>query len=229
MKPALIIFDWDGTLMDSAARIVNCMTAAFVELELTPPPAASIRMQIGLGLEEAMTALDPALGAEVKTQLMDAYRRRFLGADPTPTPLFEQAFEVVRDLHAQGWLLAVATGKSRRGLDRALEESGLGPYFHATRCADETFSKPHPQMLLEVLDELGTRAEAALMIGDTEFDLRMAQNAGMAALGVSYGVHDRERLLACAPLDLIHAIGELPGWLAARGWQSSPTLTPEML
>lgn len=228
MHPELIIFDWDGTLMDSAARIVNCMIESFTEQGLEPPPAEQIRVQIGLGLEEAMRALRPGIDHEQLDQLMAGYRRRFLGDDnPTPTPLFEQAAAVVRRLHQRGLLLAVATGKSRRGLDRALGESGLGVYFQTTRCADETFSKPHPQMLLDILDELGLQAEAALMIGDTEFDLQMAHNAGMPALGVSYGVHDAERLLACQPLGLIHAIGELPDWLATRGWLPQPT--PETL
>ncbi|EIC23116.1 HAD family hydrolase [Thiorhodovibrio frisius] len=217
MQPALIIFDWDGTLMDSAARIVNCMTAAFVEQALSPPPPEQMRAQIGLGLEEAMLALCPQERPEVITRLMDGYRNRFLGDDPTPTPLFDRADEVVRALHQQGRLIAVATGKSRRGLDRALAQSGLAPYFHATRCADETLSKPNPQMLFELLDELGIRADAALMIGDTEFDLLMAKNAGMPSLAVSYGVHDADRLLACEPLGLIHAIAELPAWLATRG------------
>lgn len=216
MQPELIIFDWDGTLMDSAARIVNCMTAAFLEQELTPPAPERIRAQIGLGLEEAMRALCPEAACETSARLMDAYRARFLGDDPTPTPLFAQAEEVVRGLHQQGRLLAVATGKSRRGLDRALAQSGLGSYFHATRCADETLSKPNPQMLFELLDELGVRADSALMVGDTEFDLLMANSAGMPALGVSYGVHDSARLLACEPAGLIHAIGELPAWLAER-------------
>ncbi|WPL16869.1 Pyrophosphatase PpaX [Thiorhodovibrio winogradskyi] len=216
MQVELIIFDWDGTLMDSAARIVNCMTAAFVEQDVQPPAPELMRDQIGLGLEEAMQTLCPRARPELISRLIEAYRNRFLGEDPTPTLLFDRAAEVVRALHQQGLLLAVATGKSRRGLDRALVQSGLVPYFHATRCADETLSKPNPQMLFELLDELGTRAEAALMVGDTEFDLLMANNAGMASLAVSYGVHDSERLLACQPLGLIHAIGELPAWLAAR-------------
>lgn len=226
MQPELIIFDWDGTLMDSAARIVNCMTAAFLEQELNPPPPERMRAQIGLGLEEAMRALCPDAAPDIRARLMDGYRARFLGDDPTPTPLFAQAEEVVRALHGQGRLLAVATGKSRRGLDRALAQSGLAPFFHATRCADETLSKPNPRMLFELLDELGTRADAALMVGDTEFDLLMAKSAGMPALGVSYGVHDSEQLLACEPLGLIHEIGELPAWLAERGRLDTPAANP---
>jgi phosphoglycolate phosphatase len=227
MPPDLIVFDWDGTLMDSAARIVNCMTAAFLELGLPVPPPERMRAQIGLGLEEAMRALCPRMAPALRARLMEGYRARFLGDDPTPTPLFAGAAEVVRELHGRGFLLAVATGKSRRGLDRALGESGLGAFFHATRCADETFSKPNPRMLFELLDELGASSGKALMVGDTEFDLLMAKNAEVAALGVSYGVHDAERLLACGPLGLIHAIDELPAWLAVRGWLPSPTFAPE--
>lgn len=218
MKLDLVIFDWDGTLMDSAARIVNCMTAAFVELGLTAPEAALIRAQIGLGLDEAMQALCPEADAERRGALMERYRGHFLGDDPTPSPLFPGAAATVEALHQRELLLGVATGKSRRGLDRAMAASGLGDFFHATRCADETFSKPNPQMLFELLDELGVRPEAAVMVGDTEFDLQMASNAGMPALAVSYGVHDEDRLLACEPVGLIHAIADLPRWLEDRGW-----------
>lgn len=216
MPTELIIFDWDGTLMDSAARIVNCMRAAFIDQGLEPPPRERMRAQIGLGLEEALHGLCPTLGPARLAALMDAYRGRFLGDDPTPTPLFDQAASVVHELHRRGLLLAVATGKSRRGLDRALRESALGGYFHATRCADESLSKPNPMMLHELLNVLGTSPKAALMVGDTEFDLLMARNAGVPALAVAQGVHDRQRLLACAPQGLIETIGELPAWLRAR-------------
>ncbi len=213
MKPELIIFDWDGTLMDSAARIVACMTLAFQEIAQPPPPPMAIRDVIGLGLEEAMLVLWPEGDAELRHQVAEYYRERFLAPDSMPTPLFPHAARVIEELYTEGHLLAVATGKSRRGLNKALMESDLGHYFHATRCADETRSKPHPQMLFELLDELGTPPQAALMIGDTVFDLEMANQAGVRALAVDYGVHSRERLLTQSPCGCISSLAELPHWL----------------
>jgi phosphoglycolate phosphatase len=209
----LLVFDWDGTLMDSEARIVASLNAAFVEIGVEPPARAKSREVIGLGLEQAMMQLWPQSTHAQRTELMLRYRHHFLEADDTPMPLFPGAAEVISELHRSGYLLAVATGKSRRGLVSALVESGLQPFFHATRCADETFSKPHPQMLTELLDELGADAERSLMIGDTEYDLEMARNAGVAAVGVSTGVHSRERLLALQPLACLPSIAELPQWL----------------
>ena len=215
MRYDLLVFDWDGTLMDSAARIVRSMRAAFTELGLVPPAPDAARNVIGLGLSHAVTELAPDLDAATHTRVIERYRAHYLELDDTPTPLFPGAAEVVAGLAAQGYLLAVATGKSRRGLDQALAQSGLGAHFHATRSADETFSKPHPQMLLELLDELGVSADRALMIGDTEYDLLTARNAGVDALAVCYGAHAPERLLALGPLACLAAIDALPGWLAA--------------
>ncbi|KAA6185885.1 HAD-IA family hydrolase [Thiohalocapsa marina] len=223
MKFDLLVFDWDGTLMDSEARIVASMSAAFADLGLQPPPPAQARDVIGLGLEQAIRRLWPESAPTQRLDLIQRYRHHFLEANDTPTPLFEQAAEVVTELHAAGYLLAVATGKSRRGLDSALRQTGLDAVFHATRCADETFSKPHPQMLLELLDELGTDAGRCLMIGDTEYDLQMARNAGVAALGVSYGVHAPERLLALEPLGCLSAIAELPQWLGQGARPEHPS------
>jgi phosphoglycolate phosphatase len=211
----LLVFDWDGTLMDSAARIVASMRAAFIELALAPPAPAAARNVIGLGLSHAVAELAPGLDEVTRGKIIERYRAHYLELDDTPTPLFPGAAEVVAQLAAQGYLLAVATGKSRRGLDQALAQSGLRAHFHATRSADETFSKPHPQMLLELLDELGVGNEQALMIGDTEYDLLTARNAGVDALAVCYGAHAPERLLALGPLACLSAIDALPGWLAA--------------
>jgi phosphoglycolate phosphatase len=221
----LLVFDWDGTLMDSAARIVASMRAAFVELALAPPPPEAVRNVIGLGLSHAVAGVAPALDEATRLRIMERYRAHYLEHDDTPTPLFPGAAEVVAELGARGYLLAVATGKSRRGLDQALMQSGLGGLFHATRSADETSSKPHPQMLLELLDELGVRAERALMIGDTEYDLLTARNAGVDALAVCWGAHAPERLLALEPLACLSAIDALPGWLAAAGRASAATTT----
>lgn len=209
----LLVFDWDGTLMDSEARIVACLQGAITDLGLPRKEVAELRNIIGLGLAEAIERLFPGSAADTRHALVERYRHHFLVADSTPSALFEGAREVLHDLAAQGYLLAVATGKGRRGLDKVLEETGLGPLFHATRCADETFSKPHPQMLLELMDHLGAEPRATLMIGDTEYDMEMARNARTHALAVSYGVHHPERLLKHGPLGCLQRISELPEWL----------------
>jgi phosphoglycolate phosphatase len=222
----LLIFDWDGTLMDSAARIVGSMQAAFRELGLPPPATAAARDVIGLGLSQAVAQLAPGQGEATRAEIITRYRAHYLELDDTPTPLFAGAAAVIADLQAQGYLLAVATGKSRRGLDQALAQTGLGAHFHATRSADETFSKPHPQMVLELLDELGVPAERALMIGDTEYDLLTARNAKVDALAVCYGVHAPERLLALGPLACLSAIDALPGWLLAGDAETAADAAP---
>jgi phosphoglycolate phosphatase len=213
----LLVFDWDGTLMDSEARIVACMRAAITDLSLSPRDDASIRNIIGLGLTEAIKHLYPGTDLAFATAMIDRYRYHFLTADPTRSELFEGAAETLQTLADAGYLLAVATGKGRVGLDKVLDETGLGRLFHATRCADETFSKPHPLMLEQVMDELGVEPQATLMIGDTEYDMQMANNARTAALAVSYGVHERERLLQHQPLHCIDAITELTEWLEVFG------------
>ncbi len=209
----LIVFDWDGTLMDSEARIVNCLQAAFADLGVPPPVREAARDVIGLGLDEAILRLLPGADPQTCQALVIGYRRYFLELDPTPSVLFPGAQATLEWLLAQGYRLAVATGKGRIGLDRALTDTGLGALFHATRCADETLSKPNPQMLLELMDELGTAASATLMIGDTEYDMQMANNARTKSLAVSYGVHARERLMRHDPLDCLDDIADLPGWL----------------
>jgi phosphoglycolate phosphatase len=220
MKFKLLVFDWDGTLMDSEARIVDCVQAATKDLDTYQPAPDEIRNIIGLGLSEAMAILFPDADELLKRQIVDRYRIHYLDENKTPTPLFEGAKEVIEALAREEYLLAVATGKSRRGLNRALETSELGNYFHSTRCADETFSKPHPEMLEQILDELGIFPNQALMIGDTEYDLEMATNAGMASLGVTYGVHEPERLVKHKPLDCLNALTELPHWLQKHALQT---------
>jgi len=214
---SLLVFDWDGTLMDSEARIVACIRAAIEDLQLEPRDDASIRNIIGLGLTEAINVLYPGSDTAFHTAMIDRYRYHFLTANPTRSELFAGAEETLQQLADTGYLLAVATGKGRRGLDMVLEETGLGRFFHATRCSDETFSKPHPLMLEQLMDELGAEPGETLMIGDTEYDLQMATNARAAALAVSYGVHARERLLQHQPLHCIDAISELPAWLDSLG------------
>ena len=211
--PRLIVFDWDGTLMDSEARIVGSMRAAGGDLGLAALDDGTLRNVIGLGLREAIEILYPDVGVETQRAFADRYRHYFLAADGALSLFFDGALEMLRGLHRQGMLLGIATGKSRRGLDRALAEHNCGDLFHATRCADETFSKPHPQMLLEIMEVLAVSPAETLMIGDTEYDLLMAQNAGVASIGVSYGVHERERLLQHRPLACVADIPELTAWL----------------
>lgn len=209
----LIVFDWDGTLMDSEARIVNCLEAAVADLELPERSGDEFRNIIGLGLPEAIDTLYPGSGPELHRTLTDRYRHHYLVADNTPSVLFDGAEETVAALAERGYFLAVATGKGRHGLDKVLAETGMGAYFHVTRCADETCSKPNPQMLHEVMDFVGAEPHETLMIGDSEYDMLLAKNAGTAGLAVSYGVHELERLLKHEPLGHIDAIGELGSWL----------------
>ena len=216
----LVVFDWDGTVMDSAARIVACIEGTIADLGLEPRSREAIRHIIGLSLTEAIDHLYPGRDAAFHQRLIEGYRHHFLVANPTPSAPFDGAGETIAALHAAGYLLGVATGKSRRGLDRVLEETGLGVYFHATRCADEAPSKPHPAMLEQLLDELGTRPRETLVVGDTLFDLEMARNAGADAVAVTYGAHPRHRLLEAAPLAFLDDIRELLPWLG-RGDRES--------
>lgn len=210
----LIIFDWDGTLMDSAGKIVRCFSAALADVGIDSPGDAAIRNIIGLGLAEAVAALLPGHGEAARVAVVERYREHFLHLDPGESELFPGVAPGLGRLHAQGYQLAVATGKSRRGLERVLGATALQPLFAATRCADETFSKPHPQMLHDILEHTGTEAHRALMVGDTVYDLEMARNARVDGLGVSYGVHERSRLLELAPRAVVDSFAEVCDWLA---------------
>jgi len=209
----LLVFDWDGTLMDSEARIVSAMQTAIAEAKLPPASNRQIRNIIGLGLDDAIRQLYPETKAHIRDHLAERYRVHFRHADSVSTPLFPGARETLHTLHVTGYLLGVATGKSRRGLNRAFEETGVGPLFHASQCADEAFSKPHPQMLKAIMDKLGVDTQDTLVIGDSEYDLQMANNAGTACLAVSYGVQPPEHLLKYKPLDVLENIVALPEWL----------------
>lgn len=209
----LLIFDWDGTLMDSIPHIVHCIRLASDDMGLEVRSDEHIKGIIGLGLKEAIDALYPGNSADFHQELADRYREHYLPPGPSPTPLFEGARETVNALSEAGYLLAVATGKGRGGLDKVLGETGLGPLFHATRTSDTTRSKPDPLMLNQILEELEVPVSEALMIGDTEWDLVMAANAGMDSLGVTYGVHDAERLSRHHPVGCIDRISQLPPWL----------------
>ena len=211
----LIVFDWDGTLMDSAAAIVRAMQAAARDLDLPPPPDERARYVIGLGLGDALRHAIPELEEAAYPRMVERYRHHYLSSDHELS-LFEGVDALIDALAGRGHLLAVATGKSRVGLNRALGHTGLGRYFHATRCADECFSKPHPAMLEELMDELGATPERTLMIGDTTHDLQMAKNARTGGLAVGFGAHPVEVLVAESPLACVLTPGELAGWLLAN-------------
>jgi phosphoglycolate phosphatase len=215
MKFDLLIFDWDGTLMDSEAHIVACVEAAVNDLNLPVPSQSAIRDIIGLGLLEAVNILFPGHKEGLHLEIANRYRVHFFKDSGSPSQLFEGAREVLSELLHQGYLLAVATGKGRKGLDYALESTGLAGFFHLTRCADETYSKPHPEMLNQILEQTGVEAKQALMIGDTEYDLEMAVNAGMPSLGVTYGTHSLARLLKHKPLACVDRVTEIPRWLSS--------------
>jgi phosphoglycolate phosphatase len=210
---SLLIFDWDGTLMDSEAHIVACMQAAMRRENVEVLDSYQIRQIIGLGLEEALQTLYPNQSSASISALVDAYRYYFFSDEIPDSELFAGAYETVASLAEQGFDLAIATGKSRRGLDLVLPQSGLDAFFHITRCADETFSKPHPLMLEEILTDYNTDASQALMIGDSIYDLQMANNIKMDALAVSYGVHEREQLQVHNPVGMIDQITDLTKWL----------------
>ena len=208
----LIVFDWDGTLLDSAGAIAACIQAAARDLGLTVPSDEAARHVIGLGLADALMRAMPEVDMALYPQVAERYRYHFLSQDHELS-LFPGANALIRALHGENLLLGVATGKSRLGLSRALQHSGLGPYFHATRTADETFSKPHPAMLEELMAELGVGPESTLMVGDTTHDLQMANNAGVASIAVSFGAHPREALLAEQPLACFDRFADLGDWL----------------
>ncbi len=211
----LLIFDWDGTLMDSAGAIVASIQAACADIGWPVPSREAASHIIGLGLKEAILALFPAMPEAEHLRLAERYRYHFLAQDHA-IPLFGGAEQLIAELHGRGFLLAVATGKARRGLIRAFEHSGLERYFHASRTADETFSKPNPAMLIELLDELMVEKDKALMIGDTSHDLLMAQNAGMPSLAAGYGAHPAESLHAYQPLAVCQRFEDLAEWLKAN-------------
>ncbi|MGE0486557.1 MAG: HAD-IA family hydrolase [Gammaproteobacteria bacterium] len=211
----LVVFDLDGTLIDSAGRIVAAMQAAFDELDLDAPSTSEVRAVIGLELGAACAALLASNPRHRPAAIATAYRRHYVLLGTVVTPLFDAARETLTALAGQGILLAIATGKSRAGLDRALAETAIAPYFVTTRTADDCPSKPHPGMLEEILTELDVAPARAVMVGDTTFDLHMAQAAGVPAIAATYGAHPRERLLDCSPAAVIEALHELPGALAA--------------
>lgn len=211
----LIVFDWDGTLMDSAAAIVLAIIAACRDMGLPEPTEAQARHVIGMGLNEALRYAVPDLPEQAYPKMAERYRFHFLSRDQE-LHLFPGVEEALNMLAGGGWTLAVATGKSRLGLNRALGHSGLAALFDGTRCADESFSKPHPAMLEELMEELAVPRERTLMVGDTTHDLQMAKNARVDALAVSFGAHPRESLAAELPLAILDNPRDYEAWFSSN-------------
>lgn len=209
----LVIFDWDGTLMDSAQKIANCIIASARDAGLAPPSETTAKSIIGLGLVEAMQQLFPSASAADIKRVIEAYRYHFVAGDVTEQALFSGVEQGLNELQETGALLAVATGKSRAGIERVFADCDLRQHFVVTRCADETRSKPHPQMLHEILDFTSIDADKAIMVGDTTFDMDMAANAGITGLGAAYGVHTEQMLRESQAVEVKHSFSDLLAWL----------------
>ena len=216
MQYDLVIFDWDGTLMNSAAKIVNSMQQAARALSLPECSDADIKNIIGLGLPEAILELYPQQPADVRQHIRDQYAHFFVNDHSVKSELFTGTLELLESLKSQGRTLAVATGKSRIGLNRIFDETGLGHYFATSRCADETRSKPHPLMVMEILEELKAPSHTAVVVGDTEYDLEMAASAGVARIGVTYGSHSQDRLEKHGPIGCAQDVPELMQMLKVK-------------
>jgi phosphoglycolate phosphatase len=210
-----VVFDWDGTLADSTTLIADSLRRACADIGEPMPDESTARYVIGLGLADALRHVAPGLVPERQRALTDRYRHHFLTRD-AQVPLFAGVRELLAELETAGFLLGIATGKSRVGLERALAQQGIGHHFVATRCADEGFPKPHPDMLLHLIDRVGVASNATLMIGDTTHDVEVAHGAGAAAVAVAYGAHDADSLARRSPLALVGSIAELHGWLRAN-------------
>lgn len=211
----LIVFDWDGTLFDSTALITRSIQAACADLGVPVPSDAQASWVIGMGLVEALQHAAPGLARDRYPDLAQRYRHHYFQRQHELT-LFDGVLPMLQRLKAREHALAVATGKSRRGLDEALHTAQLRGVFDATRTADETASKPHPRMLLELMDELAVAPGRTLMIGDTTHDLQLAANAGTACIGVSYGAHEPDGFHAFEPQAVVHSVAELHDWLVAH-------------
>ena len=212
----LLIFDWDGTLADSVGRIVEAMHMASTRSGFQLRDDLAVKGIIGLGLPEAIRTLYPEISDDEMIAFRQHYADHYIAAETVPSPLFEGVLESMDAFRAEGYHLAVATGKNRRGLDRVLKSHGWEEYFDITRAADETASKPHPLMLEQILAHCGVTPQQALMVGDSSFDLLMARNAGMQSVAVSYGAQSIESLKTYEPCLTIDRFSELRDWLGQR-------------
>lgn len=212
---AAVVFDWDGTIMDSTHSIVAAIQGACTDIGLPVPPDNEASWVIGLSLESALYRCVPDLTADQLPLFLERYRHHFMMRDPE-IRLFEGIPALLSDLRSQGVALGVATGKSRVGLDRVLGTMQLQTHFHVTRCADESFSKPHPAMLFEIMEALSLRPEQVLMVGDTSHDIHMAQAAGVDSMAVTYGAHDKTTLVKAEPTVMVSNVREMQKWLLER-------------
>ncbi|HLS43386.1 MAG TPA: HAD-IA family hydrolase [Paenalcaligenes sp.] len=203
-----VIFDWDGTVMDSTHAIATAIRMASTDLGLSVPSMSLASWVIGLSLESALYRAVPDLDAEQMPLFLERYRHHFFQRDPE-IKLFDGVLDFMNELKAEQIVLSVATGKSRVGLDRVLSNVRLTDYFDATRCADETQGKPHPLMLYEIMDELSLSPERVLMIGDTTHDIVMASSAGMDSLAVTYGAHDPKTLRSADPTYMVDSVSTM--------------------
>lgn len=216
MNYDLVIFDWDGTLMDSTRLIATSLISACRDVGVPEPTEREALFVIGLNMADTCNRVVPTLDEDGRRKLAERYRHHFLARE-LEAPLYDGVREMLADLHARGRRLAVATGKARQGLERALDLSGLRPWFEATRCADEGFAKPHPGMLLMLLELTGVEPRRALMVGDTTHDLELAANAGVDAIAVSYGAHHEELLSTRTAKARCASVAELHRWLTTHG------------
>lgn len=216
-KYKAIIFDWDGTLVDSTARIVDAMQMAIVENAMPVLTDHAIQQIIGLGLPEALKVLWPDITAAQSLQMQKSYVANFSHHSKISVDFFNQAHEIFEQLKQLGYVLAVATGKTRRGLDEMLDGMDVRDVFDITRCADETASKPDPKMLQEILNELNITHQQALMVGDTSFDLDMAKNINMDSIGMTHGAHESKILTASGAKALCHDLTDLLDWIKKNG------------
>jgi phosphoglycolate phosphatase len=212
----LLIFDWDGTLSDSTAKIIRCLQQAAHSADQRVCSDNAIMNIIGLGLPECMRVLYPELTQAQQDEIRHYYSEHFIREDQTPSPFFDGVHEGLELLRDKGHLLTVATGKSRKGLDRVLKKLQLDNFFHGSRCADETASKPNPKMLSELLDEFSVSKDEAIMIGDTEYDMSMAEQLAMPRVAVSYGAHKVSRLQKFEPLACVDHFSELVDWVVKK-------------
>jgi len=208
----LVVFDWDGTVVDSTAMIARSIQKAAADLGLRVPSLERASHVIGLGLRDALAAAVPDLAANRVEAFTERYRHHYIAIEQEIV-LFSGIRELLVELTESGAVLAVATGKSRRGLDRSFAATGLGMFFAESRCADETHPKPHPAMLHEITAALAMSRQRTVMIGDTTHDLAMARSAGTASIGVTYGAHPRAQLEAEGALALVDDVAELRTWL----------------
>lgn len=211
----LYIFDWDGTLCDSLDKIVRCTRAAAREMGIPEPTDDAVKNIIGLSLLPAIQQVFPTINDDELQELLRLYSKHFIDDSSGESPLYHGAQETLEHLLNEGHQIAVATGKSRKGLNRVLKALDMEGVFHSTRCADETASKPDPLMLRELLTELSVPVEEAVMIGDTEYDMGMAQAIDMKRIAVSYGAHEIHRLHPYEPIHSLDAINELIQWRSA--------------